>query len=469
MSKWDPDLNPTMIPGFPRVLPQGLQKEQLDALLVRLRIEEITRKLTSGQYEEGIRERSPSPEPMYDNMGKRTNTREQRQKDKLNKERQKYVTEAMLMNPLFRPPADYVPPSQKKSRKIYIPLKEYPEYNFIGLIIGPRGNTQKRMERETGSKIAIRGKGSLKEGKLNKQQYQDDDELHVLITADTDDQVDRAAIMVRDLLIPVEEGRNEHKKNQLRELAEINGTLRDNNTWNISQRTWDAANVKCAICGEVSHPTQDCPSKNGNMPVPPPKTIDAEYESFLAEIGEKKPEVSSAGAGGPAAPEGVDTEASYEEFMAAINEVTPSKPNAMPAKPFAPGQGGMPGQQSFGNPYGRPPGVVPPGFGFPPQGFPGFRPPFVPPMYGAPGAPFFPPQNPYGRGVPFGAPNPWMAQQMQGAMQGGMPGMPGMPGMHGMMPGMGGMPGAMAQQMQGAMQGGVPGQGPPGQAPPWAR
>lgn len=32
-SKWDPDLNPTMIPGFPRILPQGLQKEQLDALL----------------------------------------------------------------------------------------------------------------------------------------------------------------------------------------------------------------------------------------------------------------------------------------------------------------------------------------------------------------------------------------------------------------------------------------------------
>lgn len=67
-----------------------------------MRIEEITRKLTSGQLEEGIRERSPSPEPMYDNMGKRTNTREQRQKDKFNKERQKYVTEAMLMNPLFR-------------------------------------------------------------------------------------------------------------------------------------------------------------------------------------------------------------------------------------------------------------------------------------------------------------------------------------------------------------------------------
>jgi hypothetical protein len=33
---------------------------------------------------------------------------------------------------------------------LYIPLdvqvKDYPGYNFIGLILGPRGNTQKRME-----------------------------------------------------------------------------------------------------------------------------------------------------------------------------------------------------------------------------------------------------------------------------------------------------------------------------------
>ncbi len=50
----------------------------------------------------------------------------------------------------------------KKTRKLYIPIKKYPEYNFIGLIIGPRGITQKNMERETGAKIAIRGRGSVK-------------------------------------------------------------------------------------------------------------------------------------------------------------------------------------------------------------------------------------------------------------------------------------------------------------------
>lgn len=39
-----------------------------------------------------------------------------------------------------------------------------PGYNFFGLIIGPRGNTQKRLQKETNTRIAIRGRGSVKEG-----------------------------------------------------------------------------------------------------------------------------------------------------------------------------------------------------------------------------------------------------------------------------------------------------------------
>ena len=34
------------------------------------------------------------------------------------------------------------------------------------MAIGPRGNTLKNMEKETGAKIIIRGKGSVKEGKV---------------------------------------------------------------------------------------------------------------------------------------------------------------------------------------------------------------------------------------------------------------------------------------------------------------
>ena len=76
---------------------------------------------------------------------------------------------------------------------MYIPQKEYPGYNFIGLIIGPRGNTQKRMQKETNTKIAIRGKGSVKEGASRdpKYDYGEDEELHVLITGDKQEDVRR--------------------------------------------------------------------------------------------------------------------------------------------------------------------------------------------------------------------------------------------------------------------------------------
>ena len=54
----------------------------------------------------------------------------------------------------------------KVNDKVMIPQDEHPEINFVGLLIGPRGNTLKAMERDTGAKIIIRGKGSVKEGKV---------------------------------------------------------------------------------------------------------------------------------------------------------------------------------------------------------------------------------------------------------------------------------------------------------------
>ena len=79
----------------------------------------------------------------------------------------------------------------KPFRKLFIPLREYPTYNFIGLIIGPRGNTQKRMERETGCKISIRGKGSIKEGSKGRaaKNTDDDDDLHVYVQGDDEEKV----------------------------------------------------------------------------------------------------------------------------------------------------------------------------------------------------------------------------------------------------------------------------------------
>lgn len=51
--------------------------------------------------------RSPSPEPIYDNAGKRLNTREVRTRAKFEAERHKLVLEMFKLNPEYKPPADY--------------------------------------------------------------------------------------------------------------------------------------------------------------------------------------------------------------------------------------------------------------------------------------------------------------------------------------------------------------------------
>ena len=302
-SRWaDDEPKPVIqLPDFMKDFTGGIEFDpEIQALNARLL--EISRMLQSGlpldDRPEGAR--SPSPEPIYDNMGIRINTREYRARERLNKERQEIISQIIKRNPAFKPPADYRPP--KLQKKLYIPMKEYPGYNFIGLIIGPRGNTQKRMERETGAKIVIRGKGSVKEGRLQqkrdlKPDPSENEDLHVLVEADTQEALDAAAGMVEKLLQPVDEVLNEHKRQQLRELATLNGTIRDEEYCRLcgepghrqyacpSRTTTFKSDVLCKICGDGGHPTIDCPMKGTTG-----KKMDDEYQNFLAELGGTMPE-----------------------------------------------------------------------------------------------------------------------------------------------------------------------------------
>ncbi|XP_072313121.1 protein quaking-A isoform X5 [Eucyclogobius newberryi] len=124
--------------------------------------------------------------------------------------------------------------------KLFVPVKEYPDYNFVGRILGPRGLTAKQLEAETGCKIMVRGKSSMRDkkkeeqnrGKPNWEHLNED--LHVLISVeDTQTRAEikmrRAVDEVKKLLVPAAEGEDNLKKMQLMELAILNGTYRDNN------------------------------------------------------------------------------------------------------------------------------------------------------------------------------------------------------------------------------------------------
>ncbi|RKO89769.1 hypothetical protein BDK51DRAFT_14430, partial [Blyttiomyces helicus] len=239
---------------LPTALPSNLTPEQLEIYIIHVRLEEIAGKLRVGNFVPDERDRSPSPEPVYGPDGKRVNTREYRYRKKLEDERHKLVEEGIKKIPGFKPPADYKKPT-KMQDKIYIPVRDYPEINFIGQLIGPRGSTLKRVEAESGAKISIRGKGSVKEGKARADGSLapgEEEDLHCLITADSEEKVKIAMKMVEKVIetaASVPEGQNELKRMQLRYLAELNGTLRDDE------------NQICPNCGGTGHRRFECPEQ----------------------------------------------------------------------------------------------------------------------------------------------------------------------------------------------------------------
>ncbi|KAF9136970.1 hypothetical protein BG015_002934 [Linnemannia schmuckeri] len=323
-SRWAAEDEKVTIPGMPTALPTNMTEEQLEMFLLHTRLEEITKKLKSGDVLPLDRERSRSPPPVYNAEGKRVNTREYRYRKKLEDERHQLIDGAIKKYPDFKPPADYKRPT-KTMDKVYIPVKEFPEINFIGLLIGPRGNTLKKMETESGAKISIRGRGSVKEGKSRSDSASSanqEEDLHCLVSADSEDKVAKAIQLINKIIetsASVPEGQNELKRMQLRELASLNGTLRDDenqtclNCGAVGHRKFECPeihnvtiNLVCGICGGHGHATRDCRERNNPEAAEKAQQrnqkIDSEYLNLMAELGEQVP-IGMTGQAAPSAPE----------------------------------------------------------------------------------------------------------------------------------------------------------------------
>lgn len=126
----------------------------------------------------------------------------------------------------------------KKTIRVDIPVDKYPAFNFVGRLLGPRGNSLKRLEATTDCRVLIRGRGSIKdpareEMMRGKPGYEHLNEpLHILIEAELpaeiiDTRLIQARDIIEELVKPVDESQDYIKKQQLRELAMLNGTFRD--------------------------------------------------------------------------------------------------------------------------------------------------------------------------------------------------------------------------------------------------
>lgn len=227
-------------------------------------------------------------------------------KEKLEKKKIRVIEELLRKDKNFRPPMDYRP--QKKRRKIYIPIKEFPGYNFFGLIIGPRGNTQKRMQQQTNTRISIRGKGSIKEGSNRPnpgKNNDEEDDLHVLVEGDKEEDMDRAEEMIRKLLKPVDDSSNDHKRAQLRELAAMNGTLRDDEYWLVRLREeQESGGGDIYRLPEEIQKKVDVQYQRDVAKLRPEEAgkMDQEYSAFIEELGGAPQPGNDSGRGGPVRP-----------------------------------------------------------------------------------------------------------------------------------------------------------------------
>ncbi|CAI0431457.1 unnamed protein product [Linum tenue] len=126
----------------------------------------------------------------------------------------------------------------KKILRLDIPVDNFPNFNFVGRLLGPRGNSLKRVEATTGCRVYIRGKGSIKDAEKEdalrgRPGYEHLSEpLHILIEAElpvniVDMRLRQAREIIEEVLRPVEEAQDLYKRQQLRELALLNSSHRE--------------------------------------------------------------------------------------------------------------------------------------------------------------------------------------------------------------------------------------------------
>lgn len=118
--------------------------------------------------------------------------------------------------------------------KVKVPANEYPRFNFIGKIIGPKGNSLKRMQEETECRITVGGRGSMRDKEKEEQLRQQggkyshlNEDLHVHVESfghpiDVYRRLSFALHELRRHLVP--DYNDEVTQMQVQELAVLKGT-----------------------------------------------------------------------------------------------------------------------------------------------------------------------------------------------------------------------------------------------------
>ncbi|XP_034942033.1 female germline-specific tumor suppressor gld-1-like isoform X2 [Chelonus insularis] len=103
----------------------------------------------------------------------------------------------------------------KVAVRVQVPVRDHPKFNFVGKLLGPKGNSLKRLQEECGCKMAVLGRGSMKDRQKEEELRASgdpkfshlNDDLHVEISAyatpaEAHARIAYALVEVRRFLVP---------------------------------------------------------------------------------------------------------------------------------------------------------------------------------------------------------------------------------------------------------------------------
>ena len=80
----------------------------------------------------------------------------ERQRVKLQNQRNTAITKLKMLDPTYDPPACMKYKNGLLEQRIEVPQEEYPQHNFMGLILGPRGHYISKLQERTRTRIGIK-------------------------------------------------------------------------------------------------------------------------------------------------------------------------------------------------------------------------------------------------------------------------------------------------------------------------
>ncbi|XP_011299670.1 KH domain-containing, RNA-binding, signal transduction-associated protein 3 [Fopius arisanus] len=153
----------------------------------------------------------------------------------------------------------------KVAVRVQVPVRDHPKFNFVGKLLGPKGNSLKRLQEESGCKMAVLGRGSMKDRQKEEELRTSGDpkfshlteDLHVEISAyatpaEAHARIAYALVEVRRFLVP--DYNDDIRQEQMWEMQMMNCT--ENSQDDLSSLDTNSEPTSSPISSTTGHPNE---------------------------------------------------------------------------------------------------------------------------------------------------------------------------------------------------------------------